>query len=140
MYVKYLGLDFLLSFTMNIYNIISFSGIFILIGTAWIFSANSRLMNWRVIGWGIGFQILFEAFIFMVPAGIRLFLAANDIILKILDPASTGTRFVFGRLALPPGSLDSSDNDMSLGPYCHIIDECYQILFLASQQRNPLVR
>jgi CNT family concentrative nucleoside transporter len=71
-------------------------------------------MNWRVIGWGIGLQILVGFFIFVVPAGSKLFLVVNDIVVKVLDSASAGAKFVFGRLALAPGQT-SETGEESLG-------------------------
>ncbi len=84
---------------MDIYNLVSFAGIFILIGFAWLLSADKKNMNWRVIGWGIGLQLLIAVFIFVVPAGAKLFLVVNDVVVKVLDSASAGAKFVFGPLA-----------------------------------------
>ncbi len=96
---------------MNIYNLVSFAGIFILLGFAWIFSADRKNMNWRVIGWGVGLQILIALFVFVVPAGKNVFLAINDIVVKVLDSATAGTKFVFGPLALPPGQVNDSGEE-----------------------------
>lgn len=91
---------------MDIYNLISFCGIFLLAGFAWLLSTDRRKVNWRLLGWGVGMQLAFAAFIFLFPAGTTLFLAANDAIVKVLDAASAGARFLFGRLAVPPGAAD----------------------------------
>lgn len=99
---------------MDIYNLVSFAGIFVLIGFAWVLSADKKNMNWRVIGWGIGLQILIALFIFVVPAGSKLFLVVNDIVVSILESASAGAKFVFGRLALAPGQV-SETGEESLG-------------------------
>jgi CNT family concentrative nucleoside transporter len=99
---------------MNSYNLISFAGIFILAGVAWALSADRRNVNWRVIGWGIGLQLLIAWFIFDVPAGAKVFLVVNDVVVKILDSAGEGARFVFGRLALGPGQV-GKDGAESLG-------------------------
>jgi CNT family concentrative nucleoside transporter len=99
---------------MDIYNLVSFAGIFALIGFAWVLSADKKNMNWRVIGWGIGLQILIGFFIFVVPAGSDLFLLVNDIVVKVLDSASAGAKFVFGPLALAPGQ-ESEAGEKSLG-------------------------
>ncbi|MBN2349174.1 MAG: hypothetical protein JXJ22_10070 [Bacteroidales bacterium] len=96
------------------YNLISFSGLFILMAIAWLFSPNKKNINWRVILWGLGFQFLFALFIFKVPAGYKVFLFLNDVVIKILDSASEGAKFVFGRLALPPGTKNAS-GETSLG-------------------------
>jgi CNT family concentrative nucleoside transporter len=71
-------------------------------------------MNWRLIVWGIGLQLLFALFIFQVPAGARIFLFINTVVVKVLDSATAGTRFLFGRLALPPGVTNES-GEASLG-------------------------
>jgi len=99
---------------MDIYNLVSFAGIFVLIGFAWVLSADKKNMNWRVIVWGIGLQILIALFIFVVPAGSKLFLVVNDIVVSILESASAGAKFVFGRLALAPGQV-SETGEESLG-------------------------
>ncbi len=99
---------------MGIYNLVSFVGILILTGMAWILSADRRNMNWRVIGWGVGLQLLVALFIFVVPAGARVFLVINDVVVKILDSAGAGARFVFGPLALGPGQ-SGEEGTQSLG-------------------------
>lgn len=99
---------------MTAYNLVSFIGIFVIAGLAWIFSANRKVVNWRVVGWGIGLQFLFAFFVFVVPAGTKFFLFINKVVVTVLDSASAGTRFVFGRLALPPGVTNEA-GETSLG-------------------------
>ena len=99
---------------MDIYNLVSFSGIFVLIGFAWLLSSNKKTMNWKAIFWGVGLQILIALFIFLVPAGSKLFLFLNDVVINILNSASAGARFLFGRLALAPGQI-SDTGETSLG-------------------------
>lgn len=85
------------------YNLISFFGIFVFIAIAWLFSTNRRNLNWSVILFGVSFQLLFALFIFKVPAGTKLFLLINDLVIKVLEASSAGTKFVFGSLSIPPG-------------------------------------
>lgn len=99
---------------MDVYNLVSFAGIFILAALAWLLSSDRRNMNWRVIGWGIALQLLMAGFIFRVPAGTRVFLAVNDAVVRVLDSAGAGSRFVFGRLSLGPGQV-GDDGAESLG-------------------------
>lgn len=99
---------------MDIYNLVSFLGIFVLAGFAWLCSARRHVINWRVILWGIGLQLVFALFIFVVPAGTKFFLFINKVVVSILDSATAGTRFLFGRLALPPGATNES-GETSLG-------------------------
>jgi CNT family concentrative nucleoside transporter len=99
---------------MDIYNLVSFAGMFFLMGFAWIFSSNRKNMNWRVIAWGIGLQILIATFVFVVPAGATVFRFVNDVVVNVLDSAAAGARFVFGPLALAPGQTSDS-GEKSLG-------------------------
>ena len=96
------------------YNFISFIGIFILMAIAWMLSANRKVINWRVIIWGTALQLIFALFIFVVPAGSKVFLFVNDAVVKILESATAGTKFLFGRLALPPGAKGEAGEE-SLG-------------------------
>ncbi len=99
---------------MTVYNLVSFAGIFVLAGVAWLFSSDRRVVNARVLVWGIGLQLLVAAFIFVVPAGSTVFLWVNDAVTAVLGTATAGVRFVFGRLALPPGAV-SEAGETSLG-------------------------
>lgn len=92
---------------MGMDNFISFAGIFALVLIAWLFSENRRIFNWRAVGWGIGLQLMLAIFIFRVPAGVKLFIFINDVVVKVLDSATAGARFVFGPLAIPPGQPGS---------------------------------
>ncbi len=96
------------------YNLISFAGIFILMAFAGMFSTNStnrKVINWRVVIWGILLQLIFAMFIFIEPAGSKIFLLINDAVVKVLDCATAGTRFLFGRLALPPGMKNEAGEE-----------------------------
>ena len=99
---------------MGVHNFISLLGIFVLMGLAWVFSTNRKIVNRHVIVGGLGFQLLFAVFLFLVPAGTRVFLFINDVVVAILDSAAAGSIFVFGRLALPPGTT-SATGETSLG-------------------------
>jgi CNT family concentrative nucleoside transporter len=96
------------------YNLVSFSGMFVLMAVAWMLSADRKVINWRVVLWGTILQLIFAFFIFVAPAGSQVFLAVNDAVVKVLDSASAGTRFLFGRLALPPGATNEA-GEGSLG-------------------------
>lgn len=99
---------------MDIYNLVSFSGIFVLIGFAWVLSREKRNMNWKVVIWGIILQIIIAVFIFAIPVGTKAFLFLNDVVIKVLESSTAGAKFVFGRLALAPGEVNESGEE-SLG-------------------------
>ena len=67
------------------YSCISFAGLFVLMAIAWGLSSNRRVINWRVVGWGVGLQLLFGAFVFLFPPGRQLFLVVNTVVVKVLD-------------------------------------------------------
>jgi CNT family concentrative nucleoside transporter len=99
---------------MSYYNIISVIGIIILMLAAWSCSSQKKLINWRLIAWGLAFQLLFALFIFYIPAGMSLFRLVNDAAIAVLNSALAGAEFVFGRLALPPGTINA-EGEASLG-------------------------
>jgi len=99
---------------MTYLNFVSFVGIFLLALVAWLFSSNKKVINWKVVFWGVGLQLVFAFFIFMVPAGVKFFLVINDLVVNILNSATAGIKFLFGRLAVPPGAV-SENGEPSLG-------------------------
>ncbi len=115
---------------MSIYNLISFAGIFVLAFVAWLFSSDRKTVNWRAVAWGIGLQLLFAAFILAVPVGAKIFTFINGAVVKVLDSAQAGTRFLFGRLALPPGTTDAA-GETSLG-YFLVFQGLATIVFFAA--------
>lgn len=84
---------------MDRYNIISIAGMFGFMLLAWACSTNHRRLNLRLIAWGLALQLILGALIFMVPASQYVFLRMNDWVLKLLDAAQAGQKFVFGSLA-----------------------------------------
>jgi len=115
---------------MDIFNLVSFLGIFVLAGLAWLCSNRKRVVNWRVVAWGIGLQLVIALFIFVVPAGRKAFLLVNTIVVKVLESAVAGSTFLFGRLALPPGAVNAS-GETSLG-YFLIFQALPTIIFFAA--------
>jgi CNT family concentrative nucleoside transporter len=99
---------------MDQYNLVSFAGIFFLLGFAWLFSSSRRNMNWRLILWGIGIQMTLALFIFVFPIGSKMLLFLNDAVVEVLKSATAGAEFIFGRLALQPGEVNDA-GEKSLG-------------------------
>lgn len=99
---------------MTVHNFVSFAGMFVLLGIAWACSAHHRTVNWRVLCWGVALQIVFAIFVFRVPAGIQVFEGVNDAVVILVDKATAGAHFLFGRLALPPGTTNAQGEE-SLG-------------------------
>ena len=112
------------------YNLVSLCGIFILMFFAWTLSSDRRVINWHVIIWGLILQLVFALFIFVLPAGSSVFIFINDALVKILDVAGAGTRFLFGRLAVPPGTVGPNGEE-SLG-FIFVFQVVPTIVFFAS--------
>lgn len=83
------------------YNALSLAGVLFLLAVAWACSKDRRNMNWRVVGWGVGLQFAIALLIFQVPAGAKALRYLNGVVLRVLDCATAGTRFVFGYLVSP---------------------------------------
>ncbi len=112
------------------YNLVSFAGIFILMGFAWLLSTNRKVINWNVIIWGCIIQMAVAVFIFVVPAGADIFMFINDAIVKVIDVATAGAKFLFGRLALPPGTTNEWGEE-SLG-FIFTLQVLPTLIFFAS--------
>lgn len=86
-----------------IYNLQSLLGIALLLGLAWLLSTDRRVVNWRLLGAGLGLQLLFGLVIFRTGLGQWLFDAVQHGATWLLAPAGKGTHFVFGTLSVGPG-------------------------------------
>lgn len=95
-------------------NLVSLSGVFFILFIAWVFSKDRASVNWRLIIWGVGLQFLFALFVFYIPAGLFLFEHINNIVVKALSFANSGMYFVFGPLAVSPGTI-GPNGEKSLG-------------------------
>jgi CNT family concentrative nucleoside transporter len=105
-------MDFLIALLRGI------GGIVLLIGIAFLFSNNRKMINWRLVGTGLLLQIIFAvlllkgdqlrtySFIFALPKD--FFSWFSGFIVLILNFSFEGAKFLFGNLAISqgqPGSL-----------------------------------
>jgi CNT family concentrative nucleoside transporter len=77
-------------------------GLAVLIGIAFCFSNNKRVVDWKLVATGVTLQILFAAVVLKVPLGRDVFDAIATGFVHLLDYVDVGSRFIFGSL------LDSS--------------------------------
>ena len=75
---------------MDIHNVVSFGGLFVLIGAAWLLSADRRRMNFRAIAWGVALQLALGALVFRTPHSRDVFRWLNDVVLQVLTAAQAG--------------------------------------------------
>lgn len=73
-------------------------GMFVLIGIAWIFSANRRAISWRVVGIGLGIQVLLAIGVLQVPPVQYFFEMIGSVFVVILDFTRAGSEFLFGSI------------------------------------------
>jgi len=78
--------------------IISFFGIFVLLGIAWLFSNNKKKISFRVVGWGLFLQIFFAVIILKTGPGQAAFFYAKSGITRLLSFTDAGASFMFGNL------------------------------------------
>ncbi len=71
-------------------------GMIVLIGIAWMFSANRRAISWKVVGIGLSMQVLLAIGILQVPAIQFFFELIGQVFVVILDFTKAGTEFLFG--------------------------------------------
>jgi len=84
---------------MDIYNLVSLGGVAALVLIGWILSADRRRVCWRTVWAGVLLQLVIGLLVFWSPRSREVFVALNEIVLKILGAAAEGQRFVFGPLA-----------------------------------------
>ena len=78
--------------------IISFFGMFALLGIAWLFSRNKKAINYKTVLMGTLIQLVFAVIVLKVPLGRKFFQIMNDVIIKMLSFSDEGAKFIFGGL------------------------------------------
>ncbi len=80
-------------------------GIALFVAIGVLLSHDRRRIRWRVIGWGLGLQVLFAIFVLRIPAGQALFRWLGSLVTAILSYSYIGSTFVFGELGKQHSSL-----------------------------------
>ncbi|MCU0549144.1 MAG: nucleoside:proton symporter [Leptolyngbya sp. Prado105] len=86
---------------MSWLNLVSFAGIFILCGIAWVGSENRRVIPWKVILWGIALQLILGLLVFSFPVTRSVVTILSISVNAVLDATEAGARFLFGSLLVP---------------------------------------
>jgi len=76
--------------------LMSFFGIFGLIGIAWLLSNNRRAVDWKLVAMGVGIQMVFAVFVLKTSVGEQVFAAANAVVMQLLAFTEAGSRLLFG--------------------------------------------
>ncbi len=83
--------------------LVSFLGLLVMIGIAWLLSTDRSAVDWKLVGWGVALQIIFGVAILQTRIGMRIFEWLKDFFQVVLDFTNAGSTFVFGELANPAG-------------------------------------
>ena len=70
-------------------------GIFVILGISYLLSNNKKNIDFRLIIWGLGLQILFGIFILVTPFGKPIFSWFDKAINKLLGFSQEGSNFLF---------------------------------------------
>lgn len=73
----------------------SFFGLFALVGICWLMSDNRSKVNWRLVGWGMGLQLLFGVIVLKTAPGLWLFEQLNAGAVAVIGFGQQGTNFLF---------------------------------------------
>ena len=79
-------------------------GLVFLLFICYLFSANRKNIDWKLVGTGVLIQILFGLAILRLPFVTNIFQFFSDAFVKLINLSHEGTAFIFGRLADPSGS------------------------------------
>ncbi|OGU02444.1 MAG: Na+ dependent nucleoside transporter domain-containing protein [Gemmatimonadetes bacterium GWC2_71_10] len=75
-----------------------------LLGVGYALSRNRKAVDWRVVAWGLGLQLLFAIFVLRVELGRDLFARLGAVVTTILSYSYAGSQFVFGKIGAPGGA------------------------------------
>lgn len=78
-------------------------GLFGILGLAYALSTNRKAISLRVVGWGLGLQVLFALIVLKTSIGQSVFTVLGDKMRQLLEFSIVGSGFVFG--ALGDGSV-----------------------------------
>ena len=76
-------------------NLTGFIGVAALLGIAFGLSNNRSKINYRIVGWGLGLQLLFAIFILKTPVGKPVFGLLDKAISKLISFSDAGGDFLF---------------------------------------------
>lgn len=74
-------------------------GIIAILGITYLLSENKKRINWKLVGIGLGLQVIFALLILKVPVGRAFFEFISNVMTKLIDFTAEGTDFLFGGLA-----------------------------------------
>ncbi len=96
--------------------IISALGLAGMVGLAWLVSENRRLVNLRLVAWGMALQFILGLVVLRTAAGRAMFEAVRSVFDVLTASSTAGARFLFGNLTeffvLSKDAVLTSDSDL----------------------------
>jgi len=87
--------------------LMSFAGIFVLLGICWLLSVDKKNISWRPVLWGLGMQLILAAIV-LTPAVQEVFFTSIDAgVKRLLSFSEAGSNFVFQSIS-PHRVLDAA--------------------------------
>ncbi|MCK9224559.1 MAG: NupC/NupG family nucleoside CNT transporter [Candidatus Muirbacterium halophilum] len=83
---------------MNFENLISFVGLFVMIGIGYLFSENKKKVDWRLVGSGVALQFVFALIVLRTYPGKWFFSKVKEAVDVLLGFTAEGSTFIFGNL------------------------------------------
>lgn len=90
----------------------SLAGLLFFIGIAWIFSADRRHIDWKLVGVGLLLQLIFGWLVIKVPMVSAAFNYISGAFVTFLDFSLAGSAFLFGDLARNSDSVTGAKHQM----------------------------
>jgi CNT family concentrative nucleoside transporter len=84
---------------------VSFLGLFALLGICYALSDNRSKINWRLVAWGMGLQLLFGVIVLKTAPGLWVFEQLNTAAVAIIGFGQQGTNFLFSSFV--SGKIDN---------------------------------
>ncbi len=80
-------------------------GLVLILALGFALSRNRKAISWRVVGWGVGLQVVLAVFVLRVPFGQDLFRWLGRVVTNILSFSYAGSEFVFGEIGKHNSSI-----------------------------------
>jgi len=90
--------NFIAAETTALDRVLSFLGLFVLVGIAWVISENRKAISWRPVAWGLGLQLVLGAVILSPAVSEFFYTVVDGGVKQLLSFAEDGATFVFGSI------------------------------------------
>jgi CNT family concentrative nucleoside transporter len=75
--------------------LVSFAGLWVMVGLAWLLSVDRRAIRWRPVMWGVGLQLAFGLVVLSPQLAQFFFVVVDGGVKKLLSFSEAGATFVF---------------------------------------------